>query len=511
MTYIPNKALERILRLHEANKKPPFAKEKDDPKDAQASDDQDTGDEDTKKKPPFGAKKAPDDDGGNDDAGNKKQPPGGDKKADAEKIDKKQLKRDVTLTKQDKADLDKVPSDGKTLTGEKANKIEISPVLEGTVVYTFGRMNPPTIGHQKLVEKVMELAEQNDAVARVYLSKTVDSNRNPIDPEKKLAYAIKAFGDVVQQFPEEVKNDIFGVSRYLGERYEHAILVVGSDRVRELQEKMLKYVGTEALPFKSLQIVSAGDRDPDAADAAGASASALRESARAGDMKAFAAGLPATLKSVAPLLYQDVRLEEGIAAPVLTEENLADVIDVAEARREEPYEFSHKEMRSLQEKANTHRVPVEILQHVFRRGVANWIQEDVDHLTHQQFAFNRVNSFLAGGAAVELDRDLAEQALMSLITPPAHEAPRARTVVEAAPMKPSRVSARKLIKQVNESRKLVEAYNRNDPSESGYHHGFHDKYMSEMDLMAKFPSKAQQRAWHEAHRRGTVDRVSGKK
>jgi nicotinic acid mononucleotide adenylyltransferase len=158
-----------------------------------------------------------------------------------------------------------------------------------TIVITFGRMNPPTVGHQKLVQKVQTVARANRADSRIYLSHTQNNKKDPLTYEQKISLAREAFGNIV------VKSDaktIIEVSKELQKGgYTDLILVVGSDRIAEFERLLNKYNGKE-YNFNSIKVVSAGERDPDAEGVEGMSASKLRKLALAGDYEAFASGLP---------------------------------------------------------------------------------------------------------------------------------------------------------------------------------------------------------------------------
>lgn len=460
-------------------------------------------------------------------------------KESAVAIDKKEMQKDVSLTSADKKDIQQIPAGGKTITGEIANKIDTDPIIEAvqhSVVFSFGRMNPPTIGHQKLVDAVERLAKEQNAVPMIFLSKTSDGKSNPLPYKKKLAYAKQAFGSVIKD--SKGAPTLFSIASDLSKQgFVNATMVVGSDRVAELKKKFAKYIGTPDFKFAKFTIISAGERDPDSDEVAGASASKLRAAAKTGDMKAFVTGLPSKLRVCAHRLFKDVRLEEGITPDeitVLNESTINNVVKLFESRREEPYELSEKEIKSLQSKSDNSSVPLTILEQVFRRGVYCWLQESTN-LTHQQFAFNRVNSFLAGGAACKLDEDLVDQHIDSMIVEdeedlsvlsgkkkdvngvaispkPSKKNDGKAKLVDPSKAKPDKpMSTQTLMRLVYEGTQLMEHWDRNDPSSSGYHHGYYSKHMSHDDLAAKFPKEEHQNQWHAANKKGVADRAQGKK
>lgn len=319
---------------------------------------------------------------------------------------------DPAKDKKEKEDRDEIPAGGKTVSGEKANPVDVSPMVYNdkkinesklrSAVFTFGRMNPPTVGHEKLVDAVKHIASQLKATPLVYLSRSEDKKKNPIPYGRKLGYARKAFGSVIKPTPAGAGN-VIGILKSLNGKYDDVTMVVGSDRVAEMERLTAKYNGSE-YNFQNLHIQSAGERDPDDESVGGMSASKLRAAAHAGNVSAFLEGLPAALKGLGQKIYRDVRLEEGFNDPVTA----ADLVSLAESIKyvpEEDYEFTAAEAKALTEKAEEYELDVEILEHIFKRGLYHWTLIETD-LSHQQYSFNRVNSFIAGGAAFELDEDL---------------------------------------------------------------------------------------------------------
>jgi hypothetical protein len=188
------------------------------------------------------------------------------------------------------------------------NTIDINPSLEEavspTAVFSFGRMNPPTIGHEKLVAKINAVAKQNNAMPHLYLSQSYDSKKNPLPYATKIALAKKAFGSMVMKSRSKTLMQVAKELEDMG--HTKLIMVAGSDRVEEFKTLLNKYNGKD-YTFDSIEVVSAGERDPDAEGAAGMSASKMRAAASAGDEKAFKSGLPKKLQSSASKVYQAVR------------------------------------------------------------------------------------------------------------------------------------------------------------------------------------------------------------
>ena len=199
----------------------------------------------------------------------------------------------------------------KDWTTPAAAPVETTQKLK-TMVFAFGRMNPPTIGHEKLIKKVVETArvEQGDYV--IVLSKTQKSPKDPLDPDTKLVFAKKMFPRVNLQLATTQMPTFFSwLKKFYEEKYDKVIMIGGSDRVREYQELLNKYNGQPSqYTFKVLEALSAGERDPDADGAAGMSASKMREYAKNNDYTNFKKGIPITLRAAdAQLLMEAIQAE----------------------------------------------------------------------------------------------------------------------------------------------------------------------------------------------------------
>ena len=159
------------------------------------------------------------------------------------------------------------------------------------ITVAFGRFNPPTIGHEKLLQAAKKVAAGGDL--KIYPSRTQDNKKNPLDPDMKVSYMRKMFPD----FEEQIINDaemrsIFDVLITAGEfGYTNVNIVVGADRQAEFENLAQKYNG-ELYDFDQIRVVSAGVRDADAEGVTGMSASKLRKSVVDDDFAAFKRGLP---------------------------------------------------------------------------------------------------------------------------------------------------------------------------------------------------------------------------
>ena len=185
-------------------------------------------------------------------------------------------------------------------------------------VFTFGRMNPPTIGHQKLVDKVKAEAKKQGAMPHVYLSHTQNAKKDPLDYNTKIRFARKAFGPSVTKSASKTIIQVLQELEKMG--HTEATLIVGSDRVGEFKTLLNKYNGKD-FTFKKLSVVSAGQRDPDAEGTAGMSATKIRGLAQAGELEEFGKGLPSTFKANdTKAIYNKVREVMGITESVEIED-----------------------------------------------------------------------------------------------------------------------------------------------------------------------------------------------
>ena len=164
-----------------------------------------------------------------------------------------------------------------------------------TAVFAFGRFNPPTIGHEKLINKVQQVANKVNGKAYVFLSHTDGTAKDPIDFTTKLSYLRQHFqSDPKLSFGDIRANTIIKVMKVLEqEGRTKVIMVAGDDRVMEFQKLLNQYngkptkAGNVEYTFDSIDVVSAGQRDPDADDVTGVSASKARELAMKGQEHEF--------------------------------------------------------------------------------------------------------------------------------------------------------------------------------------------------------------------------------
>jgi len=163
-----------------------------------------------------------------------------------------------------------------------------------TVVFTFGRMNPPTIGHEKLVQKVLEVAASANADHVIFLSQTHKPKKDPLPWKYKVSLFNKMFPEANVSTNVEVKNP-YGALASLGETYDNIIMVVGDDRAAQFDTEMRKYLGEYGIT--NFEVVNAGFRDPDAEGVEGVSASKARALAVEGNFTKFSQTLPSSINN----------------------------------------------------------------------------------------------------------------------------------------------------------------------------------------------------------------------
>ena len=176
-----------------------------------------------------------------------------------------------------------------------------------TLTTAFGRFNPPTVGHEKLLSAARKAAAGGPV--KIYPSRSHDPKKNPLDPDMKISYMKKMFPD----YEEEIVNDaemrsIFDVLKTADEDgFDSVNIIVGADRQAEFENLAVKYNG-ELYDFDQIRVISAGVRDSDAEGVEGMSASKLRKAVQDDDFDTFRRGTPKGLKDAdAQAVFDAVR------------------------------------------------------------------------------------------------------------------------------------------------------------------------------------------------------------
>ena len=179
------------------------------------------------------------------------------------------------------------------------------------LIFAFGRFNPPTSGHGKLMREVTIQARKNGANHVVYASASQDKRKNPLDVKTKVKFMKKMFPDNKIIAAGGTQRTFMEVLKFYDKMYGEIIMVAGSDRISEFQKLSDKYNGKD-YNYKSIKVVSSGERDPDAEGVTGMSASKMRDMAKSGDAKNFKKGVEGLSDSEASSLFNAVRKGMGI-------------------------------------------------------------------------------------------------------------------------------------------------------------------------------------------------------
>lgn len=188
---------------------------------------------------------------------------------------------------------------------------------EREVYFTFGRMNPPTVGHGKVMDTLAVKSGKSDY--KIFMSQSSDAKKNPLTYEQKVKHTRKMFTKHARNVmvDKSVKTAINAMVTLYNQGYKSVTMVVGADRITEFEVLLNKYNGQKArhgfYNFKSIKVVSAGKRDPDSAGVEGMSASKQRENASKNDFVAFSQGVPKSMSNPdTRKLFNDVRTGMGL-------------------------------------------------------------------------------------------------------------------------------------------------------------------------------------------------------
>jgi len=213
-------------------------------------------------------------------------------------------------------------------TQQSTNSQEVED--KGVLTVVFGRFNPPTIGHEKLLNKVAEVAA--DGEYKIYPSRSNDPKKNPLDPDTKISIMRQMYPDHGERIVNDSKFvSIIDVLKQAHEDgYSSINIISGADRTAEYEKVASKYNG-DLYDFAEINVFDAGDRDPDAEGVEGISASKMRKAAAEGDYETFRSGIPKTFddknsRKLFMTLRKSMNIEEEWdlweIAPKLDPENL---------------------------------------------------------------------------------------------------------------------------------------------------------------------------------------------
>ena len=241
------------------------------------------------------------------------------------------------------------------------------------VVFAFGRFNPPTIGHQKLIDKVITIAKRVKGLPVLYVSATQDKKKNPLSAKDKLKYIkmvykrgiqLNAAGSDSRTFMEILKNRF-------NKKYTEVYMIAGSDRVAEFKRLIKKYNKVD-YNFDRVEVISAGERDPDAEGTTGMSASKMREYVMSNNFDEFKKGVMNGMGDKnAMTLFKDLKKKMGVSE--LNMPSLEDEISNEKQKIRENY-FDNKTLLMGDMVENTSNGNV---GKIIKRG-ANYIQYEME-------------------------------------------------------------------------------------------------------------------------------------
>ena len=259
-----------------------------------------------------------------------------------------------------------------------------------SIAFTFGRFNPPTIGHEKLLQKVASLGSDY----KIFLSRSQDAVKNPLSPSDKLKWMqtiFKPYASHILVMPTNMVLELAAKIYSLG--YTNVTMVVGSDRVREFDTILNKYNGERNrhgfYNFEKINVVSAGERDPDEEGVTGMSASKLRDYAKRGDLKNFKRGIPGNLTDKQKNeLFFDVRKGMGLSVSLAAEFEPTEMPKTLQ-------QFETQQVRDLYIREmifnigeQVHNVNLDVKGKVVRRGTNYIVLEDTNNNLHKSWIWD---------------------------------------------------------------------------------------------------------------------------
>lgn len=255
-----------------------------------------------------------------------------------------------------------------------------------SVVFTFGRFNPPTTGHELLVNKLVK-ATSGGYTPIVFTSHSNDIKKNPLTHKQKVFYLNRFFGRKVQIADSPAKH-IFDIAVYLyNQGFRNVRMVVGSDRVKEFDMLLNKYNGQEArhgmYRFDSIEVISAGERDPDAEDVSGMSASKMRQFVKDNDFDGFKEGVPSTGKNVADKLFKDLQK----AMKVRPQTQVAEESEL----EEKPLDRAARRKKSIAMKRNAKKIARGKKKNAMKKASSDQLKKRAE-----KQALNKIRSKYAG-------------------------------------------------------------------------------------------------------------------
>tara|TARA_B110000285_G_C15033935_1_gene568223 strand:+ start:345 stop:1244 length:900 start_codon:yes stop_codon:yes gene_type:complete len=202
-------------------------------------------------------------------------------------------------------------------TKDQDNFLKLTEAKDTGVTFTYGRFNPPTVGHMKLATKMKSVARGHDV--QIFTSHTTDKKKNPLSNKQIRQFMNPMLPSGIDVQKTDAKTVFDVITNLYKQGYEHIQMVVGSDRISEFDKLINKYNGIKArhgfYKFKTVKVVSAGERDPDSEGVDGMSASKMRQLVHLGDKETFVNSLPNGYK-LGDKLYKAVQKGMGLSEDV---------------------------------------------------------------------------------------------------------------------------------------------------------------------------------------------------
>jgi len=287
---------------------------------------------------------------------------------------------------------------------QEAPPVNYLPVekTKGTLTIAFGRFNPPHLGHLQLMDTAAASAEQEGSDYMIVPSRSQDKKKNPLDPDTKVSLMRSMF----PQHSERIMNDagtktIFDVLKKAhNDGYTNVRIVGGADRVKEFDKLANNYNGN-LYQFDNIEVLSAGDRDPDSEGIEGLSASRMRLAAAEGDFKTFRSGMPPEMRPKdARAVFDTVRQAMGIQDQVAEVWEIAPKFDQRTLRENYVREAIFK-IGQLVENLNTG-----LIGRIIRRGTNYLICVTEDHIMFKSWIKDVMEAKLTNKSGVPADQRL---------------------------------------------------------------------------------------------------------
>jgi hypothetical protein len=305
---------------------------------------------------------------------------------------------------------DVISQRGRTVGGGRPDDININPVLkimeasERHAVVAFGRMNPPTTGHEKLIHKVEDTAKETGGEAHIIATHTEGNPKNPLPSKAKVGY-IKKFVKPDTKVISSSKDSptlLHQLSNLHNSGVKHVTMVAGSDRVREFHDLIHKYNGKQGAhghyDFKSIKVVSAGGRDPDAEGTTGISGTKMREYAHAGNEKKFKSGLPKALHPHAKEIMGHItKTDESFnnVFELLADNSIHMIEESFMEIAKDIADITEKQYKSIEEKSIKSGIDIDRLIEEYKFAYVLYQCAPHKNMTAEQWSFSAVNTLIA--------------------------------------------------------------------------------------------------------------------